>query len=253
MIIRKQQIDALEAPTAGAFVTRLAEHLRTFAPKLSKILGEDRIRKVIESGMDRAQTYGLTNRGPVRFFIDLMFALGSDFDSDPQLPWAVNILRDARIPDQMLRADRLYRAMTAFMDEVAGPDNAYEIAALKTLIEELRTLRLQKAPGDLSSRILNGFRTIYPQKYEFVGEPALKTLLAEAVQAAASRGLSSGAEVALCAGLMYGFGHGVFHDPLYPWVAATLEDPRIPTMDQRASSLAHTARVYVESVLQNSS
>jgi hypothetical protein len=251
MIIRSQQMDVLEDARARDFVTGMVEHLRTFAPQLSRILGEERIHKVVESGIGRAQAYGLTNRGPVRFFIDLMFALGNGFDTDPQLPWAAAILGDSRIPDQMLRADRLYRAMKAYMDEVAGPDNAHAMKALKNLLAALKTPTPADAPGDLPSRILNGFRTVYPQKCEFVGEPGLKALIEEAVQFAASRGLTPEAHTALCAGLMFGFGHGIFQDPLYPWVAATLEDPQIPTLNERASRLADKTRVYVEAMLRN--
>ena len=251
MIIRRSQIDALEAAMARAFVASLVEHLQTFAPELSRILGQERITKVVESGIERAQTYGLTNRGPVRFFIELIFTLGNEFDSDPQLPWAAHILRAPGIPDQMLRADRLYRETTAFMGEVGGLHNEHAIAALKALAEQLRTSKLRIPPGDSSSGILNGFRATYPQKYEFVGKAALEVLVDEARQAALSYSWSSEQQVALCAGLMYAFGHGIFRDPVYPWAGATLEDPSIPSPDDRSARLMNRTRAYVEGMLKN--
>ena len=152
MKIRKEQMAALDRATLKAFQDELVRHLRDFDPKHTKVLGEDGVRQVIRLGMERAAKYGLTNRGPIRLYIELMFLFGSDFDTDPWLPWAGACLSDPTIIDQMDRAEVLYEEMTTYLDAVAGPDNAYLIEALRrptwpaprTTRSRARTLRTSR-------------------------------------------------------------------------------------------------------------
>ena len=88
MKIRKEQMAALDRAALKAFEDELVRHLQDFDPKHTTVLDEDGVRQVIRLGMERAAKYGLTNRGPIRFYIELMFLFGSDFDTDPWLPWA---------------------------------------------------------------------------------------------------------------------------------------------------------------------
>ena len=51
--------------------------------------------------------HGFTNRGPLRFYLELMCVHGWFFDEDPQNPWASVTLNTASLDDQMARSERL--------------------------------------------------------------------------------------------------------------------------------------------------
>lgn len=94
LIIRKETMEVFEEALLRNFEDEMVQHIKQFTPRHSEIIGEQCVRQVAKMGIERARQYGLTNRGPVRFYIELMFMLGSNFDTDPQYPWAGEILND---------------------------------------------------------------------------------------------------------------------------------------------------------------
>jgi hypothetical protein len=58
----------------------------------------------VRKGIERAAGYNFTLRGPLRFYVEAMLSFGSDFNTDPQLAWAVEVLNDASEPDELSRA-----------------------------------------------------------------------------------------------------------------------------------------------------
>src|SRR5438093_1018839 len=125
MIIRKAQIGVLEQAMVQSFEKEMGRHLRDFSPNHCDVIGDSGVHTVIQHGMKKAGTYGFSNRGPVRLYLDLMFMFGSEFDTDPQLPWAAGILRDVDVSDQMERAERLHSKSLEYSDAVAGPNFEY--------------------------------------------------------------------------------------------------------------------------------
>src|SRR5271156_5932319 len=87
-MIRQEQTEAFRQHHLHKFEDEMVEHLKKFSAQQCKKAGEPGVRQVIRLGLENAGKYGLTNRGPVRFYIELMFMFGSYFDSDPQYPWA---------------------------------------------------------------------------------------------------------------------------------------------------------------------
>ena len=49
--------------------------------------------------------------------------------------------------------------------------------------------------------------------------------------------------------LMFAFGAGCSDDPLYPWIAATLRDPRIISPELRARRLERKSRTWLRHVV----
>jgi hypothetical protein len=92
---------------------------------------------------------------------------------------------------------------------------------------------------------------MYPQKAEDVGERVLRGLVDTASARAGGLGVTSETGRALIAGLMFGFGHGVLDDPLYPWVARTLNQQLVPDPNERAQRLHEKTRVYIDYMLQH--
>jgi hypothetical protein len=51
-------------------------------------------------------------------FINLMFALGHGFATDPQYPWISNTLYNSAVSDPDKRAERLYAKTMVYLDHV---------------------------------------------------------------------------------------------------------------------------------------
>jgi len=250
LIIRQEQMHVFKQAALKNFEAELVEHLKTFAPKLFEIRGEECFRKTVQLGMQRAGEYGFTYRGPIRFYLEAMFSLGSDFDTDPQMPWASEILtKNKETSDQMTRADQLYRQMITYMNKVMGPDNRFAVAALQRLRAADQNILM--LPSDSPSSYFSLFRSFYPEKYTHVGEEQLTQLLREGEQTTKEFGLDSLKSKRLLTILMFAIGHGITRDPLYPWVEDTLTNPQFSGESDRVNRLLKRTRTYLESTLQH--
>jgi hypothetical protein len=250
MIIREEQMQAFRRSAVYQFDCEMVEHLQTYAPDLSQVLGEEGVRRVIQLGRERGSKYGFTNRGPVRLYIELMFSLGSDFDSDPQLPWAGELLQQGgRGRDQMTDAQELYSAAVGYFDEVMGPHDWYAIEALERY-DRLTPERFRRLPGGFEERIMASLRAFYPEKYAR-SRPGLHTVINRGIKAATGYSATGERAPLLFIVLMFIFGHGILTDPLYPWVAATLNDPRVEHPDDRIQRLQRTAEIYLARMLEH--
>ena len=90
------------------FEDEMLEHIKTYFPNHWRIIGETQLRKVIQYSVSQAEQYGLTTQREVCLYLNLMLLLGSDFDTDVQLPWAEEVLMDEMIIDPYVRIERLY-------------------------------------------------------------------------------------------------------------------------------------------------
>lgn len=250
LIIRKEQIKVFQQTVLRNFENNMVQHLRNFTPKHSEALGEDGLRKVIRRGIKRAETYGFTDRGPVRFYIELMFMLGSDFDTDCQFPWASQILTDPEIVEQTERADALFDKVMDYVKEVAGPEREYAQESLRRASQQ-SFKDLRKIKGSMETEILARFKTNYPQKCRYIGDQALRTLVQRGAELAQKYSVSSPAGAAFFASFMFILGHGFAEDPLYPWCEETLNDKSISDPNKRIERLHSKGVAYLSKVLAN--
>jgi hypothetical protein len=246
--IRDAQMTAFEAAALKNFEDKMVAHLKQFSPQHCEVIGELGVRFVIRLGMGRARTYGFTNQGPVRFYLELMFMFGSDFDTDPLLPWVAQILNDTTIADQMVRADRIYGQLLDYVEKVAGPENAYVEEALRRASGQ-RFENLPVPAGDFDNEIIARLKTNYPEKCEYVGEPALRKLIPLGLALANKHSVSSNAGKVFLIGLMFAQGHGFASDPQLPWVQATLKNPAISDPNKRIERLHSKVMTYLRHVL----
>jgi hypothetical protein len=93
---------------AQSFVTRMEAHLRKHFPNHCATLGDAGVREAIGSGTAKAGQYGIESERDVCKFITLMFTFGRDFDVDPKLPWASEILRNPVYQTPTHRTEALY-------------------------------------------------------------------------------------------------------------------------------------------------
>ena len=247
MNVRSEQIQTLEVHAQDSFVREMAEHLKTFAPKVCEIVGDPAVREIAQLGIQRARSYDIRNRGPVRFYLELMSSLGSGFDTDPQLPWAAETLKDGSIRTDMLRADRLFQRLVAYLDQVAGPDNQYATDALNRFLQFNPDAPPRE--GWTQQAVLRVMSHIYPQKLNFIGENIAQAILRKATDEAASYGLPAQKGAVVLAGAEFAMGHQICEDPFYPWIAGTLKDPRIVDPEAKLKRLTSKLQTYAKHVL----
>jgi hypothetical protein len=116
LTIREKQVAVLSAPQFKRFLDDLARHVGTFFPKRVKALGTEKTEEAIRDGIARAAAYGIKAERDACLYIDLMFSLGRDFDKDPSLPFASEILSDPEV-SAACRIDRVHRAALNFLGD----------------------------------------------------------------------------------------------------------------------------------------
>ena len=90
---------------------------------------------------------------------------------------------------------------------------------------------------------------LYPQKAAYIGDKRLKALIHEGIGKAREQRFSTVREVVLLIVLLLAFGHGCDADPLYPWIARTLQDEAIADPAAGAKRLEKKALTWLEQVL----
>ena len=242
LIIRADQLKTLDEYSQRAFADELVNHLRVYAPKLAEVVGEAGTRQIVESEIGHAGTYGITNKGPVRFFLELTCSFGSGFDTDPQLLWASDTLGDPSLLNDIARSDLLYDRMLNYVDSVCGPDQKYAIQALTRLLEtDFGASNLK----DVSEgRLTKQMASVYPEKFDFIGKAVASNLVQQAREEASQYGLPEREGTAALTALKFAMGHQVCHDPYYPWISSVLTDSRIVDGEHRLSRLLNKLRTY---------
>lgn len=250
LVIRNEQMEVFREAAQANFENEMLIHLEEFSPPLFKTVGEDQMRQVIQFGIQRAKNHGFTFRGPVRLYLDLMLLFGSHFDTDPQYPWAAEILADQDFGPQMQRAERLHQKTMDYRQKVAGPEDAYTLEALRKIAI------FAHQPLSLSSEnfipgMLREFALLYPQKAAYIGNAALEALIQKGIAGAQRQHFTTMRGAVLVTVLMLAFGHGCGIDPLYPWIGKTLNNQGIATPEDKAKHLEKKAIIWLDHVLKH--
>lgn len=247
--IRQDQAEAFRQHHLKKFEDEMVEHLQKFCPRYWSVMGEADGRRVIQLGIERARKYGFTNRGPVRFYIELMLLFGSDFDTDPQHLWASKVLNDPENLDPAVRAHRLFNAMEKYASRVFGQDQTFLIAALQRL-SGFRFERFQDAVS-AQRQLLRQMEMLYPQKYEYIGEPVAMRLIQHGFHIAERWGCGTHGGKLLMASFTLSLGHGFPHDPQYSWMNRVL-NTAAASPDDRIKELASRWMLYVNRIVAGS-
>jgi hypothetical protein len=220
------------------------------SPLLAGVLGKDGLLTAIRAAMRRAAGHGFTKIGPVRLFIELSLLFGSGFDSDVQYPWAEECLGDGDPSTQIGRSLTLFERSAEAMGRIHGPDGSAMAAALR----RLQALLLAPPPlraDDFPEVVLAEMARVHPEKHAYVGEPALRSLIAAGAAEARSHDLSALPDILLVVLLMFAFGQGAASDPLYPWISRTLGSEKIATPSLRAGQLKEKALIWIRAAAAN--
>ena len=246
--IRQDQTEAFRQAHLKRFEDEMVEHLQKFSPQHSKMVGDAGTRQLIRLGMDNASKYGLSNRGPLRFYMELMFMFGSYFDTDPQHPWASTVLMDRKGISQEVCADRLFEAMNDFKEEIVDPERKHLIESL----QEIRNSRVEDclpAGVRFEDAMLQCVQSACPIRSEYLGESVLRKLVLFGSEIARRFDFKTDRGIALIVAMVFLGGHGFFRDPQYWWIAKGLDAKQYPDEKQRVEYLCSQSGRYLDSIL----
>jgi hypothetical protein len=246
LVIHRDQMSVFHNATRNAFEYEMLAHLRDFSPNLFAATGEEQMHQAVQVGIDAAAAHGLTFRGPVRLYLELQLLFGSQFDTDPQYPWAAEILRSQEV--QMQRAELLYRKTLDFRQRVVGPKDVHAMAAYERLAQRARQ-PVTIPMAELAPALLRELKDIYPEKAAYVGDAGIGALVGRGIEEADRHGFSTVRGIGIVVSLMLFFGHGCMDDPIYPWIARTLKKETVADPEERAGLLERRAMTWLDQVV----
>lgn len=246
LLIRPEQMKIFEQDAQRQFEDEMIAHSKDFSPRLCEVIGDDQLRVAVHSAISSAMSYGFTNRGPIRLFVEMMFLCGSAFDTDPQYYLVGEALQDSG--DQMQRAEQVHEYSLDYLEKVSGLDAVNVKNALKGLGVFAKG-SMNISPDNFVTDMLREMKTLFPLKVAYVGEEALTKLINEGRVEAEKYGFQTIRGQVLIVVLMFSFGHGCTDDPLYPWISRTLRDERIIDSEGRARRLEKKALTWLEHVI----
>ncbi|WP_133513280.1 hypothetical protein [Candidatus Thiosymbion oneisti] len=237
---------SLEQVPLAWFEKEMLAHSKDFSPLICAAIGDEQLRMVVHSAIDRATIHGFICRGPIRLFIEMVLLCGSAFDTDPQYSKMGEVLRASG--DQMQRAEQLHESSLDYLEKVSGPGAVNLHNALKEL-SIFAQMPIRFSSDDFVADMLEEMNNLFPEKVAYIGRGGL-TALIEAGRAEAQKyGFSTVRGEALLILLMFTLGHGCTDDPLYPWIARTLRDERIIDQAVRAARLEKELLTWLGHVL----
>ncbi len=248
MIIRQQQMDSFEQDGVRRFEDEMLAHLKSVSARHCEVIGDEKVRTAIRLGLENSKKYGFDTRGPVRFFIELMFMFGGYFDTDVQYPWASEALNSPDYPQQMFRADHLHGKMLEYLNAVSGPGDVYAKRAMRETVRLVSEAPAHAALG--RSELLSRLPQVYPEKCAWLGAGRLGDVIDGGMDVARANGITAARGLGLFALLAFAMGHRFAGDPLYPWIANTLQNPLITDANARAEVVEKKSLLYLNRVLE---
>lgn len=94
LIISDEQMKMFDEYMKEQFVEKVAVYIRETFPEETKKLNKNELLDLVRSGWIRAKEYGLAAEWDVCRFIQYKIRLSPDFDANPEMGWAGEILVD---------------------------------------------------------------------------------------------------------------------------------------------------------------
>jgi hypothetical protein len=226
------------------FYPFMEAHLAEAYPVRANLIGKQGLCKVIEQAIERGKVYGIESRYEYMIFGEAALALGIGFDTDPQLPWAKEILSNEHPATE--RMDELDDAMTQHIEKTFGeaedfPRASFEAWKAKSYddIEEL----FQNGSHEEYHEFLSD---LWPQKYDTLGPDSLDMLPAHGDEMLKLGKVSSQVGKRYLMVLQFLLGHTFYSDPQYFWLHDIISDPTHKNEDYMLTSLHFTVQQLFE-------
>jgi hypothetical protein len=92
LTIRQAQLEAMGQAGMRRFEEILAHEVEARFPHAEPTV--EALRARVRRGIIRAEAYGIESEADLAAFVFLMMEFGDGFDDRPDLPWAMNVLRN---------------------------------------------------------------------------------------------------------------------------------------------------------------
>lgn len=109
LVIRSEQLDALSAAQVLRLKNDLYQQVFEFWPQEAAEQGEKGVRETIDYALERSDLYSIEQEYDIYRYVNLMYALGSNFDKEKS--WAAEILAKQGVPISQRIDDLQKKAM----------------------------------------------------------------------------------------------------------------------------------------------
>ena len=120
MKIRKEQMTVFTEQQEKIFRGRLEEILLQDYPDDCEELGDD-LGIVIDLGLKQARSYGIIREKDIGLYFDVMFCLAYNFDTNPDYPWARQILEDGNLSGTQ-KVERVAKVAEKVLERLESDD-----------------------------------------------------------------------------------------------------------------------------------
>ena len=93
LTIRHDQLQTLSEVMLKQFEDGMVVHLQSAFPDQAGTMPESNLRQMIQQGVKSAANYKVETEADVQHYLELMFQIGPDFDTNSQSAWAQPILK----------------------------------------------------------------------------------------------------------------------------------------------------------------
>ncbi len=246
LTIKKGQEKKFNDQSFKKFEDDTVEHVKKYFPNHFIAMEDITIRDTIRYGYSRAKKYDFFTQRNVCLYLNNMFVLGSNFDTDPQYPWANFILNDKNIKNPQNRIDKLSKKAEEVFREIAGLNQVFLNRTLINIknnsVEVFRTLMTSEFKT--KHEYLN---ILYSKKYEVIGEVNLITMAEDGFRKARKYGLTSEPALQIYIVFMFMLGHSFDIDPQFPWASKILNDRNISNEKEKMKILFDRAILALKS------
>jgi hypothetical protein len=160
----------------SAFRRRLVVHVQEHFPAYAAAAGEPGVVGLVEMAVLRSQRRGYIAEREIALWLNLMVRLGPAFDEDPLLPWAGKLPDAEPGGDSFAQLNTIHDTAEDYLARVAGEAGERQAAALGRFIQA-SPQELVVQPAQSSDLLVNTLASLYPEKHQVAGYPALQAFM----------------------------------------------------------------------------
>lgn len=98
LVIRKAQMEALDADTFRRFLLRMVRHVRAEFPAKVASHRDEQLLASLRDSVKRAQSFGIRGATDLQLFADLDYLLEPRFEFAGKYAWIRRLLQDVSLP-----------------------------------------------------------------------------------------------------------------------------------------------------------
>lgn len=108
LIIRDKQMEELKEGQRQQLENDLVRHLCEVLPENFGDRNKNNVLMIVRQGIESAALYNFVSRHCIQKYVELTATLGDNFDCNPDLAWAGEILNNPTVISSNLRMIQLY-------------------------------------------------------------------------------------------------------------------------------------------------